>query len=114
MLTRDQIIATPASLITSVSVKEWGGCVGIKIMTAGERDAWELSAFTDGKVNRENFRATLMVHTLCDENGKPIFTLSDIPSLSLKPSPPIVRLANKAMKLNALTDADVDELTKNS
>jgi hypothetical protein len=113
MLTRDQILGAPEPELKPIPVPEWGGEVYIKVMSGTERDRWEILAFTDGKVNRDNFRATLLVKTLCDDKGNPIFTDVDVAALSAKPSPALVRLAKTAMKVNALTDSDVDELTKN-
>jgi len=113
MLTKEQILAPRKQVIETVHVKKWGGSVGVKVMTAGERDAWEAAAFVDGKVNRENFRARLLVHTVCDDQGAPLFTSDDIPALAQQESPAVVRLVKKAMEINALSDGDVDDLTKN-
>lgn len=112
-ITREQILSSSDAKMEKVAVPEWGGDVHIKVMSGAERDRWEAAAFEGGKVNRDNFRARLLVETICDESGKLLFSPADVDALSAKSSAILSRLTPVALKINALTNDDVDALTKN-
>ncbi len=97
------------------AVPEWGGHVYIKIMSGGERDRFELVA-EEGmrKKTQANIRASLLAATLCEEDGKRLFTNNMINQLGDKSSIPIDRLFDIAQKINKLNQKDVEELEKNS
>jgi hypothetical protein len=111
MLTRDQILSLKASLPTEeVQVPEWGGSVFVRTLTAAERDRFE-TLFTRGK--QANFRALIVAFTACDADGKSLFAEEDAAAIGAMPVKPVQRIFDVAMRLNAITDADVDELEKN-
>ena len=116
-LTKDQIIAAVDSKIELADVPEWGGSVYVRIMSGAARDLWEQRIYArqddDGEVAFTNNRAELLVQTLCDANGEPIFELGDIECLSKKSSVPLDRLVDVARRLNALRAEDVEDAVKN-
>jgi len=61
----------------------------------------------------ENFRSKFLQRVLCDEKGELLFTASEVDSLAKKSARAITRIWEAAMKHNALTDDDVEELAKN-
>jgi hypothetical protein len=112
-LTKDAIISANDSGLMKVAVPEWGGDVFIKVMSCGERDAYENDWVVNKSKGVENFRSKFLARCLCDENGSLLFTEQEIPLLAKKSAKVLSRLWQKAMDHNALTDADVEELAKN-
>jgi hypothetical protein len=121
LLTKDQILKADDLSFEEVEVKEWGGTVRVRMMTAGERDDYE-SAIYDFNLDdkdatatfkRENFRAELVIRTVCDDKGKLMFSKGDIPALSGKGARPVQKLFNIASKLNGISAEDEEELVKN-
>jgi hypothetical protein len=112
-LTKDAIISANDSGLMKVAVPEWGGDVFIKVMSCGERDAYENDWVVNKNKGVENFRSKFLARCLCDENGSLLFTEQEIPLLAKKSAKVLSRLWQKAMDHNALTDADVEELAKN-
>lgn len=94
-----------------VDVPEWGGSVWVRTLSAFERDelerAWEAT-------KRRNFRARLVVATVCDEHGKDIFELGDIEALGRHASTTLGRVFEVAVRLNKFTRDEVEDLEKNS
>ena len=112
-LTRDQILTADDAGLLEVHVPEWSGNVFIRVMSVGERDAYENDWIANKHKGVENFRAKFLQRVLCDERGELLFTADDMPKLATKSAKVMSRLWEKAMKHNALTDADVEELAKN-
>jgi hypothetical protein len=96
--------------------------VYVKEMNGSDRDHWEASLLkkvTKGKEvtmeqNLENFRARLVVATVCDEKGKLLLTPADITTLSHNMAArTLEKIMTEAQKLNKITEEDKEELTKN-
>lgn len=117
-LTRDAILTADDLKKEEIQVPEWGGSVFIRCMTGTERDAFESEAYTvrgkDVQINRENFRARLLVRVLVDEKGERLFSDKDIASLGAKSGKALDRVFTVAMKISGLSKEDVEDLTKNS
>jgi len=117
-LTRDQILQANDLETRSLDVPEWGGTVRVRALTGVERDALEASAIQGKGKNRDvnltNFRAKLCARAIVDEQGKRIFEDADIAALGRKSSGALSKVYNLAAELSGISDADVDELTKNS
>ena len=117
-LTRDQILQANDLETRSLDVPEWGGKVRVRALTGVERDALEASAIQGKGKNRDvnltNFRAKLCARAIVDEQGKRIFEDADIAALGRKSSGALSKVYNLAAELSGISDADVDELTKNS
>lgn len=110
-----QILATEDLGILKVTVKEWNGMVlGIRVMTVGERDAYEREWIGKRETGIENFRAKFLARCLCHpESGERLFTDEQIGDLAKKSAKVISTLFERAMKHNAMSESDVEELAKN-
>lgn len=108
---REQILAADDLPREAVEVPEWGLTVWVRTITASQRDAFE------GALSKDQFadvRARLAAYALCDEDGSPLFTDADIKALGQKSAAALTRISEVAMRLNAVTTKDLDELEKNS
>ena len=112
-LSKEQILAADDMGLKEVEVPEWGGNVFVRVMTVGERDSYENEWIVNKNKGVENFRSKFLQRVLCDEKGELLFTASEIDLLAKKSARVITRIWEAAMKHNALTDGDVEELAKN-
>jgi hypothetical protein len=112
-LTRDQILSADDLGLLEVQVPEWGDSVFIRVMTVGERDAYENDWVVNKSRGVEDFRTKFLARCICDLKGNRLFKDEDIPLLSQKSAKVMSRLWQKAMEHNALSDKDVEELAKN-
>jgi len=117
VLNRDDILQADDVQIESVPVPEWGGDVYVKGMTGSERDRFETSIImVDGKSNQKlnlaDMRAKLCKETLCDVDGKKLFTQADVKELSNKSAAALQRVFKVAQRLSGLTDDDLNELSE--
>jgi len=117
LLSKQQILGMDDLPHEDIEVPEWGGTVRVRVMTGVERDAWETSIYQnkgdDVQVNQENFRASLVARCLSDESGAILFSTEEIKQLGTKSSIALDRIFTVARRLNAISKADKDELTKN-
>jgi hypothetical protein len=114
-LTRDDILKADDLGLLKLRVPEWGDDVYIRVMTVGERDAYE-NEFLQAKNKNcgvDNFRAKFLQRVLCDEKGHLLFGPEEVALLAGKSARVMSRLWEAAMKHNALSDEDVEELAKN-
>lgn len=114
LLSREAILGADDIKKTVVEVPEWGGNVILGMMTGEARDAFEQSVNSgDGGPNIINIHERIVVLTAIDESGNRLFTEEDIVALSKKSAAAVRRCALAAQKLNALTQAAVEELKGN-
>ena len=115
ILKRDDILQAPDIIKELVAVPEWGGEVYVKGLTGDELDKFQGSlVINPGKnqrLNLNNFNAKLAALSICDEDGKRIFTESDTQALAKKSSVALLRVTEVARRLSGLGDAEVAELT---
>lgn len=106
-LTRDQILQFDDLKREEVNVPEWGpgATVFVRTMTGSERDRFEAAFLRD----RSDTRARLAVATVCDEQGKLLFTPADMPAISRKSSAALDRIFAVAMRLSRIGKEDVAE-----
>lgn len=90
--------------------------VFVRTMTGADRDSWELSCLDKNHKVRKlsNIRARLCSHTMISKAGKRLFTDSQAAQLGEKSAPMLDLVFDASQKLNALSKADVDELSGNS
>jgi hypothetical protein len=116
MLNRDDILKAQDLKTEIVPVPEWGGDVIVRGMTGAERDKFEASIVqTKGKdqtLNMVNIRAKLASATICDEQGKRLFSDADIVQLSAKSAQALQRIFVVAQKLSGIGEEDVKELAE--
>lgn len=124
MSLRDRILAAEDRPHRDVATPEWAAAgvpmVRIITMSADDRDSWEAAALlsrarAEGTARLRGLRAELVARCAVDpENGERIFGEGDIEALGRKSAKALGRLFNIATELNAVTEAEVKELEKNS
>ena len=118
LLGRQDIWGASDIVTEEVEVPEWGGSVLVRGLTGKERDQFEASIIVGrGKkrdINMRQMRAKLAAHSMVDEQGNLLFSASDVEALSNKSSAALERVFAAAQKLSGLSDADMEELAKNS
>lgn len=119
----DDILAIQDREYEDIEVKQWGLTVRIATMSGADRDKWELSMMqTDAssergfKLNMDAYsRAGLIALCLVDENFNRIFnTPKKVEALSQKSAAVLDVLYEASQRINGITDADIDDLEKNS
>lgn len=111
-LTADDILAADDLSLVPVDVKEWGGTVYIRVMSVGEMERYQRE-FSEKREKMEDWRAKLLQKCLCNKNGKQMFSSEQIDQLSSKSVKAMAKLFDLAMKHNAVTEKDVEDLAKN-
>lgn len=112
-LTREQILASNDTKLMERDVPEWGGSVFIRIMSVGERDAYENEWSLSKHKGMPDFRTKFLVKCLCDKDGNRLFTEADIAVLREKSADLMSALWDDAMKYNRLRGDSVEEAGKN-
>ena len=113
-LSAKDILESSDQNIEPISLPEWGGDAFIRTMSGTERDSWEMYASKQmEKVNNVNIRAKLASITLCDKEGKRLFGDGQVDALSKKSAKALNRVYEAALKLNKLSDEDIEQLEKN-
>ena len=112
-LTKEQILAADDMGLLEVDVPQWGGSVFVRVMTVGERDSYENEWMINKSKGVDNFRAKFLQRVLCDEKGELLFTRDEVTALAKKSARAMTCVWEAAMKHNALTSEDVEELAKN-
>jgi len=117
ILSRDDILNINDIEIREVYIPEWKGSVLVKALSGAERDAFEESLLVGKGPNKElnmnNVRAKLVALSVVDKKGNRIFSDSDVKELSRKSATALQRIFAVAQKLSGLTEADIEELSKN-
>lgn len=106
-LSRDDILAADDRVVESVEVPEWGGTVYVRSLTREE-----IRPFTDA--GDEMAVGMLVSVTVCDEDGRPLFTDDDVPALEKKSVRALNRVLEKAMEVNGLGSAQAERVLGNS
>lgn len=103
MLTREQILGRrPERKV--VEVPEWGDSVLIQAMSAGAAQA----------ITAEQGMVDMVIASVITEDGKPMFSPEDRESLLQLPFIGLKRITDAAIAFNRMSDAAVEEATKNS
>jgi len=118
-LSREDILQKQDISYEDVEVPEWGGTVRVKAMNGTERDEFESSMLQNAgtkaqAMNTRNIRAKLVCKTCVGEDLKPLFTVADIEVLGKKSAAALDRVYEVASRLSKVSEADVEELVKNS
>lgn len=91
---------------TTVSVNGIG-TFNVCEMSLADRDKMESLWQSAG--GREKMRAILLVCSLRDEAMKPVFGLDDVDTVAGLPAAVLHPLVEAAMKINGLSDADIED-----
>lgn len=111
-LTADQILAADDAGLLEVAVPEWGGSVFIRVMSVGERDAYERMWIGKKESGVDNFRTEFLSRVLCDEKGKLLFGREKVDALASKSGAVMGRLFDAAMRHNYMEEGSVEQSGK--
>lgn len=123
LLTREKLLAKQKLQIEKVDL-EGNDYVYVREMTGHERDEYEQALIRvrnnpDGTMTREStfedFRAKLLVRTLCDKDGNNLLQPTDVATLAhhIKGSWQS-KLYDKAQELSKIGKEELERLAKNS
>lgn len=112
-LTADQILAADDLGLKKLSVPEWGGEVYVRVMSVGERDAYEKLWIGKKDSGVDNFRTEYLARVLCDEKGELLFSRAQVDALAKKSGAVCGRLFDAALAHNNMSSKDVEDLAKN-
>lgn len=113
MLTRAAIFAAQDVKSEVVPVPEWGGSVTVQELSGNQRVRWENTVNALGKDPGIRILSALVVCSVVDESGDPIFTADDVEALGNKSAVALERVYNVATRLSGLRTSDVDNAVKN-
>jgi hypothetical protein len=116
--TKESILAFRQKSGKIHEVQAFNGIVYFKEWTSGERDNFE-SSLVIGKgksqrVSTNNIRAKMFVRSVCDKDGKLIFTDEEASDVGLLPAAEVDKVYAAIQKVNSVSDDDVEELAGNS
>jgi len=112
ILTKEQILQADDRRMEEVEVPEWGGKVMVRGLTGTERDEFETELLAAGRRgDYRGVRAKLVVRSIVDAAGAPLFTRADIDELGNKSGVALDRVFAVAQRLSGLRQKDIEELT---
>lgn len=109
MSTLSKAAILAAKLKTStVDCPEWGGCVSVRELNAGERARFEeyIAAKTKAGQSLDDVRERLVVLACVDDDGAPLFTDEDIPGLRNLSGEVVARVADEVLAISGMTDRE--------
>jgi hypothetical protein len=109
---REKILAANDRKPLRVHVKDWGCDVGIRVISVGERDAWEAVCLKmREKGDMKHFRATYLAFVLCDpETGVRLFKDDELATVEQLDGAVAGMLMERGLEHNKITEADVLQL----
>lgn len=119
MSLRDMILDADDRPALAVDVPEWGCTVYVQTLSGHGRTAWlaEVDEFQrDGEKRlsgMEAIKLSLLIKTLADEDGVPIFARGDREVLAGRSAKVLDTLFQAAQKVNAFTDDEAEEIAGN-
>lgn len=115
-LSKADILGADDIRVELVEVPEWGGTVGVRVMSGADRDAYEIAIYETRKAGKDNqnVRAQLVAMTAVDESGARLFGVADIRALGAKSAAALDRVFAVAQRINRLRAEDMKELAGNS
>lgn len=114
ILSKQDILSIDDRPTKVLNVPEWGGEITLRALSAQDRDDFELSVYGDSGADRKNIRAKLCVRCIVSLDGKRMFSDHEMTALGAKSGKAMDRVFSACQKMNGLTQADVEELEKNS
>lgn len=111
ILSKESILGSVDFEIHKIEVPKWGGEVCIRPFTAKLKDKIEqLNQKPDLKVSA---RGVALAGSICDENGKLLFSDLDIEAISQKDGASVDIVLAKILKVNGITEEELEEKAKN-
>lgn len=116
LISRDEFLKPLEVAKEKVDLPEFGEgkhCI-VWGFNAKERTDFELSLQNrKGKLNLQQVRERLIVASVRDEQGNPLFTQDDVAAIGNQSSTVVQRIFDVAMRLSGFSDSDVESLAKN-
>lgn len=114
MLSRDELLAIADGCPIAVEVPEWQTTVFVRRLSGIEREVLtnEYERAKDSGSNMKSI-ATLVAMATCDESGKQVFQLADVPDLLTKSASALMAIFAKAAQHNGLTIEAQEAIAKN-
>jgi hypothetical protein len=113
---RTQILNADDFETEIVDVPEWGVKVTVKSLTIAEQteltDAVrKRTGKSDGEyqIDKRKFAPQLLIRTVIDDDGNPVFEQADADALSKKSGKAVARIVKVASRLAGLADDQVEE-----
>lgn len=123
-LTREQILGIQDIEVKEIEVPGWNGTVFIRKLTRGQQDEYAKRRFgktamkhlggqqeVESDISLFGHDAWLFAQGVCDEDGKRLFSNSDVSKLNEKSGEAIGLVAQKIVKFSGMVE-DVEELEK--
>lgn len=107
MLNRDAILGMDDLPRQEVQVPEWKGSVFVRALSGAERVAFERVVFSDATTN-DAMLAQIVALCTVDADGEKMFSEEDVEALNRKNVKALQRVANAALKFNALSDEGLE------
>ena len=105
---RELILQVNDTPLEPIEIREWGCTVYIKALTGTQRN----QLLKDIQKKTGSMYGYAMASSLCDQDGKQLFTIEDIDALNEKNGKVLERLASYIVKLNAIFGEAIDEAKK--
>lgn len=120
LITKDQLWQVNDITYEDVAVPEWGPGVEVRLrtLTGEELDSYQAGLVVQTReggrrMNLRNASARLIVACAINEDGSPLFELTDVMRLSQMSARALQRLTVVAQRLSGMTEDDMKELTEN-
>jgi len=118
MLTKSAILDAKDLAVKNIPVPEWGGEVGVRILTGAERDDFDSACANarrvGGRVDTRGLKIKLVSLGICDEKGERLFDEKDIKDLQRKSGKALDRVFTAVQKHNGMSAEEVEDLKGNS
>lgn len=121
MFDKEAFFALDDKKIEKVECPEWGDFgkeIYVRTMSGKSRDCYEMGIYNAKKEDKAGFlynmRASLVVMTCCDKDGKLHFGPEDVDKLGDMSGAVLDRLYYKAKEISKISDEDVEEMEKSS
>ena len=114
---REKILPAGDLAIEAVKIAEWGVTIYMHTLNGEQRDALEqriINGRKGEKVDVLGVKVRMLIDCAYDERGGQIFQPSDVEELNKKSSRVISRLFAVAQRLSGITEAEAEEIAKNS
>jgi hypothetical protein len=121
-LTRDEILGLQDIQVKTIHVPDWDADICIRKLTRGQQDEYAKRRFgkaslkhvgkgqeIESSVDIFGHDAWLVAQSVCDENGKRLFTNSDVEKLNEKSGEAIGFIAVQVLEFSGMKE-DVDAL----
>lgn len=113
LLSKAAILGAVDLKTEDVEVTEWGGTVRVAMMSGKARDEF-FGRQGEDKVPYSQFAASVLVATVIDEDGNPVFDEADIDALRAKSQPAMDRVLAVSLRLNGIGPNASEVAEKNS